>query len=354
VIRTANERTAGDEFKTLVAGNRPIKIKCFGTDVFQNGKMIGSRAEILSERQDGHTRLAEVVHGLEEFIFLFAQAEHDAAFGFDVGAEFAGALEEVERELILRAGADERGEALDGFQVVVEHIGAGIEDPLEGIVLAIKIGDEDFDDDFWIESTNGFDGFPKVVRTAIRHIIAGYGGDDDMLESESLNALSHALRFILLKRKGLGCIDGAKAASTGAAVPRDHKSGCATAPAFPAIWALSAFADGVEAQVGNQILRGEKNRIRRQSNFDPIGLFFEMKRRVDFNRAHFFKVLGNKIIPLSRLGPIFVTARRPFSKPVQQDRTRVILYFLFPLSMFKSVRARWRISVFYESIAIPF
>ena len=199
----------------------------------------------MSKSQNGHTRLTEVVHGLEEFIFLFAQAEHDAAFGFDVGAEFAGAFEEVERELILRAGADERGEALDGFQVVVEHIGAGIKDPLKGVVLAIKIGDKDFDDDFRIESTNGFDGFPKVVRTAIRHIIAGDGGDDDMLESESLNTLGYTLRFILLKRKRLGCIHRAKAAGTGATVAGDHKRGCATAPAFPAIWALSAFADGV-------------------------------------------------------------------------------------------------------------
>ena len=94
---------------------------------------------------------------MEEFIFLFAQAEHDAAFGFDVGAEFAGAFEEVERELILRAGADERGETFDRFQIVVEHIGTGIEDPLEGVVLAIKIGNENFDDDFRIESRSRSD-----------------------------------------------------------------------------------------------------------------------------------------------------------------------------------------------------
>ena len=175
-----------------------------------------------------------------------------------------------------------------------------------------------------------------------------------MLESETLNALSYALRFIQLEGKGFSCIHRAKAAGTGASVAGDHKRGSASAPALPAIRALGALADGMKAKVGNQILRREKNRIRRQADFDPIGLFFEMKRRVDFNRTHFFKVLGNKIIPLSRLGSIFVTARRLFSKPAQQDRTRVILYFLIPLSMFKSVRARWRISVFYESIAFPF
>ena len=108
-----------------------------------------------------------------------------------------------------------------------------------------------------------------------------------MLESETLNAFGYALRFIQLERKGFGCIHRAKAASTGAAVASDHKSSCAPAPALPAIRALSALADGVEAEVGNQILRGEKNRIGRQADFDPIGLFLEMKRRVDFNRAHF-------------------------------------------------------------------
>jgi hypothetical protein len=193
-----------------------------------------------------------------------------------------------------------------------------------------------------------------VVRTAIGHVIAGYGSDHDMFKPESLDAFGYALGFILLEGKRFGCIHRAKSAGTGAAIAGDHKRGSAPAPALPAIWALGALADGMKAKVGNQILRREKNRIRRQADFDPIGLFFEMKRRVDFNRTHFFKVLGNKIIPLSRLGSIFVTARRPFSKPAQQDRTRVILYFLFPLSMFKSVRARWRISVFYESIAFPF
>ena len=224
---------------------------------------------------------------MEKLIFLFAQAEHDAAFGFDIGAEFAGAFEEVERELILGAGADEWCEPLDCFQIVVEHIRTGIEDPLEGIVFAIKIGHQNFDDDFWIESTNGLDGFPKVVRTAIRHIIAGDGGDNDMLETESLDAFGYALGFVLLERKRFGCIHRAKSAGTGAAIPGDHKRGSAPAPALPAIWALGAFADGMKAKVGNQILRREKNRIRRQADFDPIGLFFEVKRRVDFNRAHY-------------------------------------------------------------------
>jgi len=189
--------------------------------------------------------------------------------------------------LILRAGADEWGEPLDRFQIVVEHIGTGIKYPLEGIVFAIKIGHQNFDDDFGIESPNGFDGFSKVVRTAIGHVIAGYGGDHDMLEPESLDAFGDALGFVLLERKGFGGIHRAKAAGTGAAIPGDHKRGCASAPALPAIRALGALADGVEAKVGNQILRREKNRIRRQADFDPIGLFFEVKRRVDFNRAHY-------------------------------------------------------------------
>ena len=224
---------------------------------------------------------------MEKLIFLFAQAEHDAAFGFNVGAEFASAFEEVERELILCAGADEWGESLDRFQIVIEHIGAGIEDPLEGIVFAIKIGHQNFDDDFGIESPNGFDGFSKVVRTAIGHVIAGYGGDHDMLEPESLDAFGYALGFVLLEGERFGSIHRAKAAGAGAAIAGDHKRGSAPAPALPAIWALGALADGMKAKVGNQILRREKNRIRRQADFDPIGLFFEMKRRVDFNRAHY-------------------------------------------------------------------
>jgi hypothetical protein len=44
----------------------------------------------------------------------------------------------------------------------------------------------------------------------------------------------------------------------------------------------------MEPEIRNQPLGGKEDRIRRQAHLDPIGLFLQMKGRVDFNGGHDF------------------------------------------------------------------
>ena len=68
--------------------------------------------------------------------------------------------------------------------------------------------------------------------------------------------------------------------------PGDHHGGGALAPAFPAIWALRALANGVQTQIGNERLGREKDRIRWQPDFDPGRFLRLVQSRIDFRAGH--------------------------------------------------------------------
>ena len=132
-----------------------------------------------------------------------------------------------------------------------------------------------------------------MIRPAIGEIIARHGGDDDMLEPEALHPLSHTLGFILLERERFRRIHRAKTAGSGATVSSNHESGRAAAPALPAVRALRAFADCVEAQIGDQALGRKKDGVRGQPNLDPIGLLGLVERGIDFDGGHWKNLCGN-------------------------------------------------------------
>lgn len=64
-----------------------IFVELVGVDVFDDGKVFGSGTEVLAEGEDGDVVVEEVVHGGEDFVASFAEAEHDAGFGGDVAVD---------------------------------------------------------------------------------------------------------------------------------------------------------------------------------------------------------------------------------------------------------------------------
>ena len=250
VVGAADEGAGGDVAEALAFGDDLEVGELVRVDVFDDGEVLFRRAEVLAEGEDGDAGVAEVVHGLEDFGFGFAEAEHDAAFGGDLAAgHFFGAFEDVETAVVLGAAADERGEALDGFEVVIEDVGAGVDDGLEGVIAAVEVRDEDFDDDAGVFAADGFDGACEVEGTAVLEVVAGDGGDDDMIEVHAFGGFGDAVWFVGFEGEGLGGFDGAEAAGAGAAIACDHEGGGSLAPAFPAVGALSFLADRVEFEV---------------------------------------------------------------------------------------------------------
>ena len=286
VIGTAHQWTGRHVLKAFRAGNFTVGIEAFRWDKLDYGKMLRSRPEILTQREHLTTDFAQVVHRLEKFRPLFAEPEHHSAFCDDLGGKLLRFTQDVERGPIFRARTHGRRQPFDGFHVVIEDVGRGLEDDLDAPFLGVKVGNQNLYDNRGIHRANRLDRACKMIRATIFQIVSGDGGNDDVLQTHPAHRLRDAPRFILFQRERFSRSHGAKSAGPGAACTRDHHRRGALAPTFPAIRALRAFTDGVQPQVRDEGFGGKENRIRGQSNFDPWRFLRLVQRRIDFRAGH--------------------------------------------------------------------
>ncbi len=97
----------------------------------------------------------------------------------------------------------------------------------------------------------------KVLRAAIGKIVASHRSDDDMLEAQPMRRFGHALGLVKLQRLGRPARDRAKAAWARADVAHDHERGRAPRVAFGPIGAAAVFADRLEVEFAQQVVREE-------------------------------------------------------------------------------------------------
>ena len=157
------------------------------------------------------------------------------------------ALQNLERGAVFRARTHDRREPLDRLHVVIKNLRRGIEHDLDAPILRVKIGHEHFDDDRRIHLADRANRAREMIRAAIFQIVARDRGDDDMFQLHPPHRFGDALRFVFLEGERLRGRDRAKSAGARAAFARDHHRRGALAPAFPAVRALRALANGVQA-----------------------------------------------------------------------------------------------------------
>ncbi len=125
-----------------------------------------------------------------------------------------------------------------------------------------------------------------MFGAAVLQVIAGDRSDDNVLELQSPDGFGDPLRFIFLERKRFRRAYRAKSAGAGTTLARDHHGCSALAPALPAIWALGAFANSVQAQIGDERLGREKDGIRWQADLDPGRLLRLVQCGIDLGAGH--------------------------------------------------------------------
>src|SRR5438093_10910935 len=76
VIGAAHQRSGGDVPKPFATGDVAVIVELLRPDVFNHGQMFSAWPQILAHRQHFAADLAQVVHRLEKFCFLFAQTKH--------------------------------------------------------------------------------------------------------------------------------------------------------------------------------------------------------------------------------------------------------------------------------------
>ena len=82
--------------------------------------------------------------------------------------------------MVFRTTADEWGQALDRFQVVVKHVWHAVETELKSEVAVVKVWSQHLDDDTGIGFADGFDDEFEVLGSTVTEVVTADGGDDDM------------------------------------------------------------------------------------------------------------------------------------------------------------------------------
>ena len=177
-------------------------------------------------------------------MFAFADADHDAGFGdgalgFDAGEEFHGAF-------VLGAGADGGVATVDGFEVVGDDFWFGVDDHLEGCLVAFEVADEDFDGHVGACFSGSQNSLCPDACAPVGEVVAVDGGDDDVFESCTAQGFGDSSWFVFVDGCGFAGFDIAEATGAGAGVAEDHDGGDTFGPAFAHVWAGGFLANGVE------------------------------------------------------------------------------------------------------------
>ncbi len=168
-----------------------------------------------------------------DFFAPLADADHDAGFG-DSALGF-DAAEEFDRAFVASSRPDGRVAASDGFQVVRDDVGFGIDDHLQCCFVAAEVTDEDFDGEVRTGIAEADDCFSPNGGSAVGHVIAIDTRDDDVLEMGSSQRVGDAAWFVEVGDGRLSGFDIAEAAVPGAGVAEDHDCGDTSFPALPHI-----------------------------------------------------------------------------------------------------------------------
>ncbi len=145
--------------------------------------------------------------------------------------------------VVAGAGADAQIEPGHGFEVVVEHIGAGIDHLVGGVALAHEIRRQDLDRGGGRLGADGPHHRGEVGRASVVQVVAVDRGDDHVLEAHLANRPRHPLRLSGIERLRQAGGDIAEGAGAGADLAHDHHGGMGLAPALPDVRAGRLLAD---------------------------------------------------------------------------------------------------------------
>ena len=267
----------------------------------------GRWCQVLTDGQHIDLVVTHVLHHLQDFFVGLAQADHDAALGRHARVQGLEFFQQVQRELVVAAGARFFVQALRGFQVVVHHVGwRQGEDAERAVIAAAEVGHQHFNLRAWRQRANTRDAVDKMLRTAVAQVVPVHAGDHHVTELERGNRLGQVVRLVDVQRVGPAVADVAKRASARAFVAHDHESGCALAKAFADVRAAGFFAHRIELVLAQDLLDLVKARARTAGlDADPVGFLeyfgaFDLDRNArELGRRLLF---GQRVVVLLALG----------------------------------------------------
>ena len=273
VIGRAHQRAAGGVGESHPTGGRLIFAEDIRMNKAPHRQMSGGGAEILPDRQHFHIVGAQVLHSCIGFLVRFAESDHDAGLGRRFGKTPLEFAQQVEGVGVVRAGARHFVKARDGFEIVIENIGGGDGEGVEGFFHSpAKVRREDFDPNVGRFFANGANALGEVGGAAVAQVVAVHAGDDDIGQAQFGGDTRQIFGLGGVGRVGASVGDIAKRTAAGAQVAQNHKGCGSFAKAFADIGAGRLFADGVQFVPPQDALDFGKARVVRRGGANPLGL----------------------------------------------------------------------------------
>ena len=233
-------------------------------------KVVAGGSQVLADGDDVDAHRGEVGQQTVDLLHGLAEADHQTRLDGE-----ASRLRPSEHRQA--AGVPGRGShgALQtghGLDVVVEHVGARIEQQLQRRIVALGIAHQGLHGGARASVADGVHARSNVGETAVGEIVAGHHREHRVLQVAERHRRSHPTRLAGVGSSGLLRVNQAEAAGTGAALPQHHERRRTGGPAFAEVRATGLLADRHQAVVAHGLLHRQHIGTQPHSRAQPLGL----------------------------------------------------------------------------------
>ena len=187
-----------------------------------------------------------IAHDFAHVLVCFAQADHDAGFGWDMWHHFFIATQKLEGVLVVGTRTGFFIQAWMGFQVVVHHVGwCFCQDFQCDVQTAAEIGNEDFDFGIRAGFADGFNTVGEVLCATITQVVTVDGSNHDIAQVHGFDGFGQVFRLVRIQHVGAAMANVAERATAGTNITHDHECGRTLGKAFADVWTRCFFAYGM-------------------------------------------------------------------------------------------------------------
>ena len=204
--------------------------------------MLGRGPQILANRGDLDPNCGKVRQSLFDFVATLPQSHHQAGLGGE--ARCTATSQDGQTPKIASRRAYRVLKAGHGLDVVIQDIGPGIQNELEGSHITLDVTDQDFNLRVRLALANGANGLGNRAGATIFKVVTSNTRDDGVGKIQSDHGLSHTGRFGGVERHWLTGVDETETTGSSAPLTIYHEGGCAVLPALEDIRAARLFAHG--------------------------------------------------------------------------------------------------------------
>jgi hypothetical protein len=242
--------------RLLLQGPEPV-----GRHEPGDGGVAPRGAEVLADRDDVHLRAAQVGQDLPDLLVRLPQTDHEAALA-DLGlTDPLAGRQQVQGTLVPALGPDPGKQPGHRLDVVVEHVGRGLEQSLQGVVPPSEIGCQDLDARPGESPAQLQDGFREDRGAAVGQVVAGHRREHDVAETEPGRRLGDPARLVGVWRQGPGRGHRAVGTAPRATVPQEHEGRGPPGEALPEVRAASLLAHRGQRLLAKQYTEGPGTRL---------------------------------------------------------------------------------------------